>query len=82
MKINSYSLYIFPPNLLLELLCHPQFLCDRIFENAILVNLVFLCGHATGMFCGHSTGMFCGHATRMFCGRATGMFCGRATGMF
>jgi len=28
-------------NMLLELLYHQQFLCDRIFYNAILANLVF-----------------------------------------
>jgi hypothetical protein len=35
-------------SMLLELLYHPQFLCDIIFENIILANLVFC--HATSMF--------------------------------
>ena len=29
-------------NILLQVLSHPQFLCDRIFFNAILANLAFL----------------------------------------
>ena len=33
---------------LLELLHHPNSLCDRIFKNAVLGNLGFC--HATGMF--------------------------------
>jgi len=32
-------------NMLLELLLHTQFLCDRIFLNAILANLHFLTRH-------------------------------------
>ena len=51
MKTNFFSYVFFPAAfiVLLQLLCHLQFLCDKVFHNAILANLFFLC-HATSKF--------------------------------